>query len=644
MTESNGNGEPSSSNGNGKAKRLSAKAKRSKGRRAVEAATISGGDLPAYMAKDKLSRSDMVKIESDLRKHEDDGQLYNIPSKFRQNLLYRVYGCGLAKESAARVILRAAQVAAMFDRVNLSYRIAGFGDFAASDKVAEEEPVNLDRDYLNFARSQALEFSRGRREQPSIEIQKASPLTLATFGSRGEWLPAGHLLYLDSRVCRMIERAEADLPGPRIILVDAPPRHGKSEYCSKWLPTWFLGQFPKRKVMLASYSDAFSRLWGRATKDNMIRVGRRYFDVGVSAQTRAANEWMLDRTDGGMITSGIGGSYTGRGSHLMIIDDPVKNADEAISETSRQANWDWWQSTAWTRLEPGAVVLVVMTRWHEDDLAGRIQKAAADRGIEVERISFPAIAEEGEPDILGRSPGEALWPERWSANAMEERRKMLDSYWWRALYQGKPGSFGDSEWPEEYFDSLYLEDGETWPDRFESSVCALDPSKGKSAKRGDYSALSFIGVAGGRLWVDVDIARRPVPQMCMDAVTFGSRYGCDVFGVEVNAFQDLLIGPLDEAASDAGVAPLPICEINNQTNKGLRISRLGPWLARKRLRLRRSPSASILVQQLKDHPNGTYDDGPDSLEMALRLLRWFLDAAGEGESLDPDVPADVRAI
>lgn len=198
---------------------------------------------------------------------------------------------------------------------------------------------------------------------------------------------------------------------PRILIIEAPPRHGKSEFISRYLPAWYVARYPERRVILASYAAEFARSWGRKARALVEEFGPEWFGVEVSKEQHAAVDWELADHGGGMVTAGVGGPLTGRGAHLMIIDDPVKNDEEALSERTREHHWDWWQATASTRLEPGGVAIVMATRWHKDDLTGRLLRAASDgEGEPVTRVCLPAIATDG--DYLGRQPGEPLWPER----------------------------------------------------------------------------------------------------------------------------------------------------------------------------------------------------------------------------------------
>ena len=265
-------------------------------------------------------------------------------------------------------------------------------------------------------------------------MARTSPAGLAVATSSGRWRLTRHL----DRIDQLIVEAVAGRAPDRLI-VSVPPRHGKSELISRHTPPWYLGNFPDRRVMLASYEARFAETWGRKGRDLLEEHGRDLYGVTVRPDARAAAAWEVDGQPGGMVTGGVGGPFTGKGADLMIIDDPVKNAEEADSETIRDKHWDWWQSTASTRLHPGAVVLVVMTRWHEDDLAGRLLAGMDDESpSEWHEIRFPAIAEPG--DHLGREEGQALWPERFDEEWMARKRREVGSRWFHALYQGRPSA------------------------------------------------------------------------------------------------------------------------------------------------------------------------------------------------------------
>lgn len=408
-----------------------------------------------------------------------------------------------------------------------------------------------------------------------------------------------------------------------------PPRHGKSELGSKYCPAWYLGTYPDRRVMQLGHGDTFAGKWGRAARDILEEHGRAAFGVEISQDTRAGERWNIRGREGGMIAAGVGGAITGEGAHLMLIDDPIKNAEEAVSERFRDNLWDWWQSTASTRLEPGGAVILTQTRWHEDDLAGRLLKTEPDRW---KVIRFPAIAEEDEYDDDGqliRRTGEALWPWRFPIEKLEQRRSEIDAYWWNALYQQRPSQHARAEWPSEYFgDFLWFDT----PPPFLLRATALDPSKGKgaAARRGDFSAIVSVGVcANNHLWIDADIERRPIEQIVTDCVHEYERFQPDGFGVESNAFQEMLAGELERVFHERGILTANIMPIFSRLSKEIRIRRIGPWLKERRVHVRKNKGGELLVGQLKDFPLGAHDDGPDALEMCLQVLEGLTETPGD---------------
>lgn len=419
-----------------------------------------------------------------------------------------------------------------------------------------------------------------------------------------------------------------------VLIIEAPVRHGKSEFISKWVSSWYLGRHPDRFVLLASATGRLAEKWGRRARSIVEESGPEMFGVGVSETRRSAGDWETTQ-GGGMVTAGVGGDVMGRDGHLLIVDDYLKTSEDALSETIRDKQWDWWQSTFSTRMEPGACAIVMATRWHKDDLIGRLtgesSEVDADSLMPARRLRLPAIAEEDDP--LGRQVGEALWPERWPVGLPTEkvdnawghpviglamRKRSIDPFWWLALYQQRPSRHGRTEWPETYFEDVWAD---RWPDHFELSAVALDPSKGK--KRGDYSAFVFAGLSGGCLWVDADIDRRDVNKIVQAGIEINQQLRPDAFGIEANAWQDLLEREFIRAASELNIMPPDIQLLDNRVSKELRISRLGPWMARKQIKIRPTPGGKLLVRQLQEFPLADHDDGPDALEMAIRLLNWL---------------------
>jgi predicted phage terminase large subunit-like protein len=224
------------------------------------------------------------------------------------------------------------------------------------------------------------------------------------------------------------------------LLVELPPRHGKSTTISEAFPVWFLNEWPERNIILTSYEADFAAKWGRSVR-NMIEQFSSQLDVRIRRDSSAANRW--DTTDGGgMVTAGVGGPITGRGAHALICDDPVKNYEQAISKTYQEKTWEWWRSTAFTRIEPGGFAVVLMTRWSQDDLGGRIIRHDQETGANKWKvITLPAIAV-GDDDPLGRKDGEALWPQRYPLEKLQELKKAVGSHIFSALYQQQPTQLG----------------------------------------------------------------------------------------------------------------------------------------------------------------------------------------------------------
>lgn len=458
--------------------------------------------------------------------------------------------------------------------------------------------------------------SESELRQMEQDLPRLSPATFALWTSQGKWRRAKHLDYLDREIIAAIHDAAAGLLDG--LIVTMPPQHGKSHLCSCYTPAWYLGTYPDRRVILAGYEADFAAGWGRRAR-NLLEDHGRLFGVAVSKRSSATHRWDIEGHDGGMTTSGVGGPITGRGAHLLIIDDPIKNDEEARSAAQRQKQWDWWQSTASTRLRPGGLAVLIQTRWHRDDLAGRILRETGGKRWRV--VKLPALAEDNDP--LGRMPGEALWPEVYSAEHLERVRESHTDYYWQAMYQQNPLAEGAMEWPEKWFGPDIWFD--QWPQYCQIKTVALDPSKGTDAKHGDYSAFVMLLVdQQGILYVDADLARRNCELIVDTAIEIQRQFQPHAFAIEENQFQHLLVSIVNERSTRAGV-PMPIYTVNNSVNKQVRIRRLTQYLGQKQIRFKAgSHGAKLLVNQLREFPLAEHDDGPDALEMAIRLAGEML--------------------
>ena len=249
-----------------------------------------------------------------------------------------------------------------------------------------------------------------------------------------QYVPAAHHKLIAEHL-EAVERGEIDR-----LMINMPPRHGKSELAPRRFPAYFLGRHPSKSVIAASYNSDLATDFGRQVRN--ILAAPEYgvlFDTRLSDDSRAANRWNTAE-GGGYVAAGVGTAITGRGADILLIDDPLKDREEADSEIQRDKVWGWYTSTAYTRLAPGGRVIVIQTRWHEDDLTGRLLADEARGGEKWVKLELPAINEDGE----------ALWPEFYPIETLERYRGVLPSRDWSALYQQRPtpdeGDYFKREW------------------------------------------------------------------------------------------------------------------------------------------------------------------------------------------------------
>lgn len=248
-------------------------------------------------------------------------------------------------------------------------------------------------------------------------------------------------------------------------MIFAPPQHGKSELVSVRLPAYWLGHHPDEPVILASYAAALAEKHSRAARETVESAEFAQLFPGRSTRrdSRAVNYWQIAGARGGLLAVGVGGPVTGHGARLGIIDDPFENWAQAQSRTIRDKVWDWWRGVFRTRLWEGGAIILVMTRWNEDDLAGRL---LAEQGQDWTVLRLPALAESqadrdensrrlgqpaGQPDPLGRAPGAALCPGRFSAMALAGLRRDVGSLVWAGEYQGAPRAPEGNRFKRDWF-------------------------------------------------------------------------------------------------------------------------------------------------------------------------------------------------
>ena len=250
----------------------------------------------------------------------------------------------------------------------------------------------------------------------------------------GRWIKGKAVSYICDKVQEFIEKDTGHAFD--ILVLSIPPQHGKSMTITETLPSWYLGKFPTKRIIEASYSEDFAQLFERRNLRKIEQFGKGLFNI---EKGKIANntEFELSNGIGGMISRGILSGVTGRPADLMIIDDPVKNRQEADSKTYRDRIWAEWNDSFKSRLSFGAKVIIIQTRWHEDDFAGRIIKN--EKHVTV--INLKCEADNNDP--LGRKPGEALCPEigkgnEWLKDFKSTFTTKEGNRTWNALYQGSP--------------------------------------------------------------------------------------------------------------------------------------------------------------------------------------------------------------
>jgi predicted phage terminase large subunit-like protein len=287
---------------------------------------------------------------------------------------------------------------------------------------------------------------------PNLPPQPLTPAQFAHEASGGLWRGAPHLDHMN-RV--MFEAAWKHSQGIRSnIIINAPPRHGKSMFLSQYYPAWWLCNFPNDQVLLAAYEATFAADWGTLARQAFDRMAPSYLGrdgkpLALSSDQAAAARWSVARHAGIMRTAGAGGPILGKGGDLIVIDDPCKNSEDALSEHFNEGLWNWWITTVRTRREPGSVVVIMMQRWLEDDLIGRLLEKAREGGDQWDLYAYKAICEDDD-DILGRSPGQVLWPSQWPLAELEETRRN-SPFWFAAQYQQDPRPKGGEYFKGEWF-------------------------------------------------------------------------------------------------------------------------------------------------------------------------------------------------
>jgi len=438
-----------------------------------------------------------------------------------------------------------------------------------------------------------------------IAEHRAELLSIAAQGSLSRYIELmSPTLPQPKHIHDLIESLEAVEQGVcDRLMVFMPPRHEKSVTVSEHFPAWLLGKHPDWRVILASYSADLAYSFSRKAR-NQLFDARYPFKVSVSQGSSAVSAWDIQGSRGGMVSAGVGGPIMGKGGNVVIIDDPFKNYEEAYSETTRQAVWDWYTSTLYTRLEQPNAIVVVMTRWHEDDLAGRLLSATGEFADKWRIVNFPAIGEDGT----------RLWPERFDYDRIRANITARD---WNSLYQQQPipdeGVLFKREWFRTYQPQQdgYVVDGEFVPAKSVRTavICDLAASMKESA---DYTVIGAVGVtpAGELLLLDLIRKHMEGPDIVPALERMHARWGADDVWIEKVGFQLTII----QAAIRAG---LPVRELVPDKDKLARAFTVAALMEGGRVFFRQGADwLPELMHEALAFPNGRHDDQVDVLSYA----------------------------
>jgi len=419
------------------------------------------------------------------------------------------------------------------------------------------------------------------------------------------------------------------------LMVSMPPRHGKSLLCSQLFPAWALGRRPERHVIGASHSQELAETFGRRLRNLLLddRFRATFPGCRLSEDSQAAHRFDLV-SGGAFFAIGRGGGLTGRGGDLVVIDDPIRDAQEASSPAIRQQLKEWYSAVVYTRLQPGGAIIVVSTRWHLDDLSGWLLREHGEEGWKV--ISLAALAEPGDP--LGRPEGAALWPSRYPVEVLERTRSQLGSQAWLSLYQGCPVPEGGAIFKAEWFGS-YRE-----APALQRIVQAWDTAFGKGGAGDDYSACVTIGETKDGFYVlDVTRGRWPFPELRRRMIELAERFNPAAIVIEDTGAGTSLLQEL------RGETSLPLLAVKAEGSKELRAQLVSPLCEAGKVHLPESaPWKPAFLDEALSFPAGAHDDMVDAFVHCLAGAKrrgFDLEEYAAGGSPDEfkDIDAELAA-
>jgi predicted phage terminase large subunit-like protein len=399
------------------------------------------------------------------------------------------------------------------------------------------------------------------------------------------------------------------------VMIFMPPRHSKSETASRLFSGYHVDRFRDRWVGLCSYSADLAFTLSRAAQENYRHAG------GTFGRAAAVDHWETGQ-GGGMWSAGVGGAITGKGFHLGIIDDPFKNAESAASAHNREKVVEWWQSTFYTRAEPDAAIVLINTRWHEEDLTGWLlaQELTGDSPEAWHVVSMEALKEETLPEIPPtctleedpREPGEALCPERYSAARLKQIERAVGAYYFGAMYQQRPRAKDGNLFKKSWF-----------------HTCKATPWDGERVRAWDLAGTE----GAGDYTVGVRMRRCPEGRFWIEDVVRG-QWGPDRRDAEIKEIaardgKEVAVW-FEEEGGSAGlvqtrdlVRMLAGYDAHGQKSTGSKETRARPLAAQMgigNVQILEGPWNKALEDELLAFPTGANDDQVDACSLAFNTL------------------------
>ena len=438
--------------------------------------------------------------------------------------------------------------------------------------------------------------------------------------------------FIDGRHHKVMAKKFQELAAGKTkrLIINMPPRHTKSEFASYLLPAWYLGKFPNKKIIQCSNTAELAVGFGRKVR-NLVdseQYGKVFPNVSLRSDSKAAGRWSTN-ANGEYFAIGVGGTVTGKGADLLIIDDPHSEQEAALAAndpTVFDKVYEWYTSGPRQRLQPGGSIVIVMTRWSKRDLTGKILKAAMERdGDEWEIIEFPAILPSGKP----------LWGEFWSIEELEALRTELPLPKWQAQYQQEPTSEQGAIVKREWW-KIWEEDS---PPRCEFLIQSWDTAFTKN-ERSDYSACTTWGVFHMNenpddchvILLDAFKKRMEFPELKERALSSYREYEPDAFIVEAKASGAPLIYELRAMG-------IPVQEFTptRGNDKISRINSVSDLFSSGKVWAPATRWAEEVIEEMAAFPNSEHDDYVDSSTQALIRFR-----KGGFLRLETDEPEDIQ--